>query len=140
MGRAPESGEPSLDPVGLARSEIRFTVEASKSESRAVGGGIADRRGALTLASGVTTAHLARERFGVDEIAKASHLASLSFCPWLALVMLQAIGSWRDFRRVLKRPKLIDEARFSRRVTRAQHAEAAVATLGPALASRPRTE
>ena len=81
----PESGEPSFDHLGLARSGIMFAVGEPDTDPQAVGGGVADQMGAVMLAYGVMTALLARERFGMGQVVDASHLGSMSFLQGLSL-------------------------------------------------------
>src|SRR5205823_5374792 len=60
----PESGAPSFDYLGLARSGIMYSCGEPDDEPLAIAGGIADQMGAIMLAYGVVTALLARERTG----------------------------------------------------------------------------
>ncbi len=73
----PDSGEPSFDYLGQARSGIMNAIGAPGSEPSYVFGGIADQMGAIVLAYGVMAALLARERQGVGQIVDASHLGSM---------------------------------------------------------------
>lgn len=73
----PDSGEPSFDYLGQARSGIMNAIGAPGSEPSYVFGGIADQMGAILLAYGVMAALLARERQGVGQIVDASHLGSM---------------------------------------------------------------
>ena len=81
----PESGDPSFDHLGLARSGIMLAVGEPDTDPQAVGGGVADQMGAVMLAYGVMTALLARERFGMGQVVDASHLGSMSFLQGLSL-------------------------------------------------------
>src|SRR5215475_12277510 len=56
----PDSGEPSFDYMGLARSGIMNAVGEPDMEPLSITGGIADQMGAIMLASGVMTALVAR--------------------------------------------------------------------------------
>jgi crotonobetainyl-CoA:carnitine CoA-transferase CaiB-like acyl-CoA transferase len=73
----PESGDPSFDVLGQARSGIMFAAGEPDMPPLAVAGGIADQMGAIMLAYGVLAALLARERFGVGQEVDASHLGSM---------------------------------------------------------------
>jgi crotonobetainyl-CoA:carnitine CoA-transferase CaiB-like acyl-CoA transferase len=73
----PDSGEPSFDYLGQARSGIMNTLCADVSEPVYIRGGIADQMGAIMLAYGVLAALLARERYGVGQEVDASHLGSM---------------------------------------------------------------
>jgi crotonobetainyl-CoA:carnitine CoA-transferase CaiB-like acyl-CoA transferase len=52
----PESGDPSFDQLGLARSGIMFAAGEPDMPPQAIGGGIADQMGAILLAYGVLAA------------------------------------------------------------------------------------
>ena len=73
----PESGDPSFDQLGLARSGIMLAAGEPDMPPLAIAGGIADQMGAIMLAYGVLAALLARERFGigqeVDALAPRQH-------------------------------------------------------------------
>lgn len=73
----PDSGEPSFDYLGQARSGIMNAVGAPDLPPTYVFGGIADQIGAIILAYGVLAALLARERIGVGQDVDASHLGSM---------------------------------------------------------------
>jgi crotonobetainyl-CoA:carnitine CoA-transferase CaiB-like acyl-CoA transferase len=73
----PESGDPSFDQLGLARSGIMFAAGEPDMPPLAIAGGIADQMGAIMLAYGVLAALLARERFGVGQAVDGSHLGSM---------------------------------------------------------------
>ena len=73
----PESGDPSFDQLGLARSGIMLAAGEPDMPPLAIAGGIADQMGAIMLAYGVMTALLARERFGIGQEVDASHLGSM---------------------------------------------------------------
>ena len=73
----PDSGEPSFDYLGQARSGIMNVVGAHGSPPSYIFGGIADQMGAIMLAYGIMTALLARERYGVGQEVDASHLGSM---------------------------------------------------------------
>jgi crotonobetainyl-CoA:carnitine CoA-transferase CaiB-like acyl-CoA transferase len=59
---------------------------------------------------------------------------------WLALAMLQPDRYWAHFARALGRPELATDPRFAELRARAQNAEACVAILDEAFASRPRAD
>ena len=73
----PESGDPSFDQLGLARSGIMFAAGEPDMPPLAIAGGIADQMGAIMLAYGVLAALLARERYGVGQEVDSSHLGSM---------------------------------------------------------------
>jgi len=73
----PESGDPSFDQLGLARSGIMLAAGEPEMPPLAIAGGIADQMGAIMLAYGVLAALLARERFGVGQAVDGSHLGSM---------------------------------------------------------------
>lgn len=73
----PDSGEPSFDYLGQARSGIMNAIGAPGSEPSYIFGGIADQMGAIMLAYGVLGALLSRERYGVGQTVDASHLGSM---------------------------------------------------------------
>lgn len=73
----PESGDPSFDQLGLARSGIMLAAGEPDMPPLAIAGGIADQMGAIMLAYGVMTALLARERYGIGQAVDGSHLGSM---------------------------------------------------------------
>ena len=81
----PESGDPSFDQLGLARSGIMFAAGEPDMPPQAIGGGVADQMGAILLAYGVLAAVVARERYGMGQVVDASHLGSMSFLQGLSL-------------------------------------------------------
>ena len=81
----PESGDPSFDQLGLARSGIMFAAGEPDMPPQPIGGGIADQMGAIMLAYGVLAAVISRERYGVGQVVDASHLGSMSFLQGLSL-------------------------------------------------------
>jgi CoA:oxalate CoA-transferase len=83
----PDSGDPSFDQLGLARSGIMMAAGEPDMPPLAIAGGIADQMGAIMLAYGVLAALLARERFGVGQQVDASHLGSMAFLQGLSLSM-----------------------------------------------------
>ncbi len=74
----PESGDPSFDQLGLARSGIMLAAGEPGMPPLAIAGGVADQMGAIMLAYGVLAAIVARERFGVGQEVDASHLGSMT--------------------------------------------------------------
>jgi crotonobetainyl-CoA:carnitine CoA-transferase CaiB-like acyl-CoA transferase len=170
----PDSGEPSFDHLGLARSGIMLAAGEPGMPPLAIAGGIADQMGAIMLAYGVMAALVARERLGVGQEVDASHLGSMAMLQglslsmklmmgaamprmdrrkagnplwnhyrcadgrWIALAMLQSDRYWANFARAIGRPELADDARFGSLLARAQNAEACVAILDAAFASRDR--
>jgi crotonobetainyl-CoA:carnitine CoA-transferase CaiB-like acyl-CoA transferase len=172
----PDSGEPSFDHLGLARSGMMLAAGEPDMPPLGVAGGIADQMGGIMLAYGLMSALLARERHGVGQEVNASHLGSMAFLQglslsmklmagvafprtfrkrswnalwnhyrcaddrWIALAMLQADRYWADLTRAIGLPELADDERFRDQGARARNAEACVALLDQAFASRPRDE
>ena len=87
-----ESGEPSFDHLGLARSGIMNAAGEPGMPPLGIAGGIADQMGAIMLAYGVMTAIVARERHGIGQEVNASHLGSMSFLQGLSLSMKLMAG------------------------------------------------
>ena len=81
----PDSGDPSFDQLGLARSGIMMAAGEPDMPPQAIAGGVADQMGAIMLAYGVMAALVARERHGVGQVVDASHLGSMSFLQGLSL-------------------------------------------------------
>ncbi len=73
----PDSGEPSFDYLGQARSGIMNAVGVDSTVPTYIFGGIADQMGAVMLAYGVLAALYARERTGEGQEVDASHLGSM---------------------------------------------------------------
>ncbi|MFZ1888651.1 MAG: CoA transferase [Candidatus Binataceae bacterium] len=73
----PDSGEPSFDYLGQARSGIMNATGVDGSAPNYIFGGIADQMGAVMLAYGILAALVARERYGVGQEVDASHLGSM---------------------------------------------------------------
>ena len=96
----PDSGDPSFDQLGLARSGIMTAVGEPDMPPLGVAGGIADQMGAIMLAYGVLAALMARERFGIGQEVDASHLGSMLFLQGLSLSMKLMMGS--AFRRTAR--------------------------------------
>jgi crotonobetainyl-CoA:carnitine CoA-transferase CaiB-like acyl-CoA transferase len=80
-----ESGDPSYDQLGLARSGIMFAAGEPGMPPLAIAGGVADQMGAIMLAYGVLAALVARERFGVGQQVDASHLGSMTMLQGLSV-------------------------------------------------------
>ncbi|MFQ5667914.1 MAG: CaiB/BaiF CoA transferase family protein [Candidatus Binatia bacterium] len=87
-----ESGDPSFDQLGLARSGIMLAVGDPDMPPLQIAGGIADQMGAVMLACGILTALLARERFGVGQAVDASHLGSMTFLQGLSVAARLMMG------------------------------------------------
>jgi crotonobetainyl-CoA:carnitine CoA-transferase CaiB-like acyl-CoA transferase len=81
----PDSGEPSFDQLGLARSGIMLAAGEPDMPPLAIAGGVADQMGAIMLAYGVLAALMARERFGVGQEVDASHLGSMMMLQGLSV-------------------------------------------------------
>jgi len=73
----PDSGEPSFDYLGQARSGIMNTAGIDGNTPTYIFGGIADQMGAVMLAYGILAALVARERYGIGQEVGASHLGSM---------------------------------------------------------------
>ena len=95
-----ESGEPSFDHLGLARSGIMNAAGEPGMPPLGIAGGIADQMGAIMLAYGVMTALVARERHGIGQEVNASHLGSMTFLQGLSVSMklMAGIAMPRSFR------------------------------------------
>jgi crotonobetainyl-CoA:carnitine CoA-transferase CaiB-like acyl-CoA transferase len=89
----PDSGEPSFDHLGLARSGIMLAAGEPGMPPLGIAGGIADQMGAIMLAYGVLAALLARERLGVGQDVDASHLGSMAMLQGLSLSMKLMMGA-----------------------------------------------
>ncbi|MBM4258099.1 MAG: CoA transferase [Deltaproteobacteria bacterium] len=96
----PDSGEPSFDYMGLARSGIMNAIGEPNMEPMNIAGGIADQMGAIMLAYGVITALFARERFGVGQEVDTSHLGSMMMLQGLNLSSRLILG--KEFRRAYR--------------------------------------
>src|SRR5216117_1497305 len=70
----PDSGAPSFDYLGLARSGLMLASGEPDDPPIYTSGGIADQMGATMLAFGVLAALLVRERTGRGQEVDASHL------------------------------------------------------------------
>ena len=88
----PESGAPSFDYLGLARSGIMYSCGEPDDEPLAIAGGIADQMGAIMLAYGIITALFARERSGRGQEVDASHLGSMAWLQGLGLSARLMLG------------------------------------------------
>ena len=93
----PDSGEPSFDYMGLARSGIMNAIGEPDMEPLSIAGGVADQMGAIMLAYGVMTALVVRERFGVGQQVDTSHLGSMMALQGLNLACRLTLG--KEFRR-----------------------------------------
>ncbi len=90
--KGPDSGDPSFDYLGIARSGIMLAAGEPGMPPMAVGGGIADQMGAIMMAYGVMAALVARERFGVGQEVNASHLGSMAWLQGLSLSCMLMAG------------------------------------------------
>jgi len=88
----PDSGEPSFDYLGQARSGIMNAVGSGTTTPTYVYGGIADQMGAIMLAYGVLAALFARERTGIGQEVDASHLGSMMALQGLNVVARTIMG------------------------------------------------
>jgi crotonobetainyl-CoA:carnitine CoA-transferase CaiB-like acyl-CoA transferase len=87
-----ESGDPSFDYLGLARSGIMFAAGEPDMPPLAIVGGIADQMGAIMLAYGILAALLARDRFGMGQVVDASHLGSMTWLQGLSVAARLMMG------------------------------------------------
>ncbi len=87
-----ESGAPSFDYLGLARSGIMYSCGEPDHPPLAIAGGIADQMGAIMLAYGVLAALFARERTGRGQEVDASHLGSMAWLQGLGLSARVMLG------------------------------------------------
>ncbi len=81
----PDSGEPSFDMLGLARSGIMQAVGEPDMPPLGIAGGVADQMGAIMLAYGILAAIVARERHGMGQEVNASHLGSMMMLQGLSV-------------------------------------------------------
>jgi crotonobetainyl-CoA:carnitine CoA-transferase CaiB-like acyl-CoA transferase len=88
----PDSGDPSFDYLGLARSGIMMSAGEPDDDPLAIAGGIADQMGAIMLAYGVMAALFSRERTGRGQEVDASHLGSMSWLQGLGLSARLMLG------------------------------------------------
>ena len=88
----PDSGDPSFDYLGLARSGIMMSAGEPDDDPLAIAGGIADQMGAIMLAYGVMAALFTRERTGRGQEVDASHLGSMSWLQGLGLSARLMLG------------------------------------------------
>jgi crotonobetainyl-CoA:carnitine CoA-transferase CaiB-like acyl-CoA transferase len=89
----PDSGEPSFDLLGLARSGMMLAAGEPGMPPLSIGGAIADQMGGIMLAYGVLAAIVARERLGVGQQVDASHLGSMAMLQGLSLSMKLMVGT-----------------------------------------------
>ncbi len=94
----PDSGEPSFDYMGLARSGIMTAVGEPDMEPLSIAGGIADQMGAIMLAYGVMAALLARDKHGVGQEVDISHLGSMTALQGLNVACKTILG--KEFKRI----------------------------------------
>lgn len=71
-----ESGEPSFDYIGMARTGMMYSGDAF-GPPKTVNGGIADQMGGMMTAYGVMTALFTRERQGIGQKVDVSHLSCM---------------------------------------------------------------
>jgi len=88
----PDSGDPSFDYLGLARSGIMLATGEPGMPPLAIAGGIADQMGAVMLAYAILVALIARDRFGVGQRVDASHLGSMTWLQGLSVAARLMMG------------------------------------------------
>jgi crotonobetainyl-CoA:carnitine CoA-transferase CaiB-like acyl-CoA transferase len=93
----PDSGEPSFDYMGLARSGIMNAIGEPDMDPLSIAGGVADQMGAIMLTHGVITALFVRERHGIGQQVDTSHLGSMMALQGLNLACRLTLG--KEFRR-----------------------------------------
>ncbi|MCH2169691.1 CoA transferase [Myxococcota bacterium] len=89
----PDSGEPSFDILGQARSGIMLATGEPDMPPLPIAAGIADQMGAIMLAYGILAALMARERLGVGQQVDASHLGSMMAVQGLSLACRLMMGN-----------------------------------------------
>lgn len=94
----PDSGEPSFDYMGLARSGIMNAVGEPDMPPLAVTGGVADQMGAIILAYGILIALIARDKEGVGQEVDISHLGSMTALQGLNVACRAMLNT--EFKRV----------------------------------------
>ena len=90
--QGPDSGEPSFDMLGLARSGIMYAAGEPDMPPLQISGAIADQMGGIMLAYGVLAALMAREKHGMGQQVNASHLGSMAMLQGLSLSMKLMLG------------------------------------------------
>lgn len=88
----PEKDEPAFDYLGMARSGYMVAAAEPGEPPRRVAGGTADHITAITLAYGIMTALLTRERFGVGQEVNVSLLGSMMWTHLLNLTATLLVG------------------------------------------------
>lgn len=88
----PDSGEPSFDYMGLARSGIMSAVGEPGQPPMMIRGAIADQMGAIMLSYTILVALLARERLGIGQEVHTSHLGSMMALQGLNVATVLALG------------------------------------------------
>lgn len=94
----PDSGEPSFDYMGLARSGIMNAVGEPDMPPLSIAGGIADQMGAIMLAYGVLAAIIARDKHGVGQEVDTSHLGSMTALQGLNVACKTILN--KEFKRI----------------------------------------
>ncbi len=84
--KGPDSGDPSADYTGIARSGFMCLAGEPGMDPIPVQGGIADQSGAVMTAFGVLAALLAREKTGTGQKVDTSLLGSMTFLQGLPVV------------------------------------------------------
>lgn len=74
--KGPDSNQPSLDPMGQARSGIMWNVGEPSVFPQSLVPGIVDQVGAMLLSYGIIAALLGRERLGIGQEVSTSLLGS----------------------------------------------------------------
>ena len=81
----PESGDPSFDLLGQARSGIMMAGGEPGAPPQSLAGGPADQMGAVMMAYGILAAYIAREKHGTGQRVDASHLGSMMWLQALSV-------------------------------------------------------
>ncbi len=88
----PDAGRPALDPVGLARTGFMTAVGEPGMPPLIIGGGLADRIGATTLALAILGALVARERQGIGQYVETSLVGSMLWAQALPITQALTLG------------------------------------------------
>jgi len=90
--KGPDSGEPTFDYLGLARSGIMNAVGEPDTPPQGMVGGLADQMGAIFLAYGILAALLTRERLGISQEIDVSHFGGMIAFQSLNVVAACLVG------------------------------------------------
>jgi crotonobetainyl-CoA:carnitine CoA-transferase CaiB-like acyl-CoA transferase len=91
--RGPDTGAPSMDLIGQARSGLMMAMGEPGTPPQQLMGGVSDQIGAMMLCHGVMAALLARERHGVGQRVDTSQLGSMAWAQGLSLSSKLMVGT-----------------------------------------------